>query len=161
MKEKLHFQDGTTHITYLHKKDDKRHKSKCIHLKSDGSCDTIIFKCIGSSHCDYYKEKDVTMSINNHDLWYENMSYEYVHMKQSEQKNNDISVLKYLEVKRIIIPRFYYDNITQYKKWKQAQKNTTGAWAFYKSIINVIKKKRTILFDGLRLSFIWTIYLCC
>lgn len=38
---------------------ENRHKNRCVYLiKSRNYCKKLIQKCTGSSHCDYYKEKD-------------------------------------------------------------------------------------------------------
>lgn len=62
--KKLSQDIGTpSHIDYLRKKDDRRHKSKCIYYnKQDKKCHcvdciTYTFKCAGSGHCDRYQEK--------------------------------------------------------------------------------------------------------
>ena len=62
MKEK-HFVEGTTHITYLHKNDERRSKFHCKHLHIGKSC-PFWGKCIGSSHCFYYDEDEQTLSYN-------------------------------------------------------------------------------------------------
>lgn len=70
MGNKNHFkklsQDiGTpSHFDYLRKNDDRRHKSKCVYYdKIDKKCHCIkcicyLLKCVGSSHCTEYREKD-------------------------------------------------------------------------------------------------------
>lgn len=47
------FAEGTTHVTYLHKKGQSRDRRKCIYYNKDGSCGNAS-KCIGSSHCSLY-----------------------------------------------------------------------------------------------------------
>lgn len=56
MSEK-HFVEGTTHVTYLHKNDERRSKFHCKHLRIGNSC-PFRGKCIGSAHCFYYEEKE-------------------------------------------------------------------------------------------------------
>lgn len=52
------FVEGTTGITYVHKKDDRRHRKHCIHYRKDGSC-AYMSKCGGSAHCGCYEEQKV------------------------------------------------------------------------------------------------------
>lgn len=52
-----HFVEGTRHITCLHKNDERRSKFHCKHLRIGNSC-PFWGKCIGSSHCFYYEEKE-------------------------------------------------------------------------------------------------------
>lgn len=58
-----HFVEGTTHVTYLHKKDERRSKFHCKHLRIGNSC-PFRGKCIGSAHCFYYEEKEQNSSQN-------------------------------------------------------------------------------------------------
>ena len=36
--ERHGFVEGTSGITYVHKKDDRRHRKHCVHYRKDGSC---------------------------------------------------------------------------------------------------------------------------
>ena len=49
---------------YLHKTDERRDKTRCIHFyhlkKKDGFCRLYNRKCCGSAHCDEYKERTQT-----------------------------------------------------------------------------------------------------
>ena len=63
--KKLSQDIGTpSHIDFLHKSDDRRHKSRCIYYdKTDkkchcGTCITYKLKCAGSGHCPEYREKE-------------------------------------------------------------------------------------------------------
>lgn len=53
-----------SHIDFLKKNDERRHKSRCIYYdKSDKKCHcskccTYLLKCIGASHCKEYREKE-------------------------------------------------------------------------------------------------------
>lgn len=54
------------HIEYLHLKEGEkhRHKSKCRYYdKTTKRCGRYFFRCIGSSHCDGYKEGVSTVSV--------------------------------------------------------------------------------------------------
>lgn len=44
------------HVGTLKKNDDRRHKSRCKYFNSNNSCG-YFEKCIGSSHCQYYRER--------------------------------------------------------------------------------------------------------
>lgn len=47
-------------IRYLkmNEKDAKRNKARCLHYeKNNNYCNVRLGKCIGSSHCTYYKER--------------------------------------------------------------------------------------------------------
>lgn len=62
--KKLSQDIGTpSHIDFLRKNDDRRHKSKCIYYnKSDKKCHCLkcvsyLLKCVGSSHCMEYREE--------------------------------------------------------------------------------------------------------
>lgn len=47
------------HIGYITKTDERRDKRRCIYyVKKDNSCFRIAGKCIGSSHCKQYAEKN-------------------------------------------------------------------------------------------------------
>lgn len=56
MKERG-FVEGTVGITYVHKKDDRRHRKRCTHYRKDGSCG-YMSKCGGASQCMFYEEED-------------------------------------------------------------------------------------------------------
>lgn len=76
VKENKHFIEGTTHVTYLHKNDENRHKSYCIYLKFDGICSMMVSKCVGSAHCKYYTEQSLKKqenkdAVNDYDDWIE------------------------------------------------------------------------------------------
>ena len=49
------FVEGTNGITYVHKKDERRHRKWCIHYHKDGSC-AYMSKCGGSAQCGFYEE---------------------------------------------------------------------------------------------------------
>lgn len=44
------------HVGTLKMKDDRRHKSRCKYYNPNNSCG-YFEKCIGSSHCQYYRER--------------------------------------------------------------------------------------------------------
>jgi len=53
--------------------DDRRHRSRCIYYRKDGAyCTKNGVRCIGSAHCDYYKENQKvetqTVKIKQEDL---------------------------------------------------------------------------------------------
>ena len=50
------FVEGTSGVTYVHKKDDRRHRRRCAHYHTDGSC-AYMSKCGGAAHCDFYSEE--------------------------------------------------------------------------------------------------------
>lgn len=54
------------HIGYLtmDEDDSRRHKSRCIYLVDKYDCKKYE-SCIGSSHCHYYKEKEINKEIND------------------------------------------------------------------------------------------------
>lgn len=56
------------HVGTLKKNDDRRHKSRCKYYNSNNSCG-YFEKCIGSSHCQYYRERTPQDEIfkNKHD----------------------------------------------------------------------------------------------
>ena len=38
--------------------DPRRHRSRCVYYIKDGTyCSKLGFRCFGSAHCEYYKEK--------------------------------------------------------------------------------------------------------
>ncbi len=51
-----HMQGTPAYIETLHRKDEKRHRSKCVYYVSDTNrCIYQSTKCVGSAHCDFYK----------------------------------------------------------------------------------------------------------
>ncbi len=51
------FVEGTNGITYVHKKDERRHRKWCVHYHKDGSC-AYMSRCGGSAHCGFYGEEE-------------------------------------------------------------------------------------------------------
>lgn len=43
-------------VLHKHENDERRHKSRCRNY-STGYCKCLNHRCIGSAHCQYYKEK--------------------------------------------------------------------------------------------------------
>ncbi len=87
MREKGYV-EGTRGITYVHKNDERRHRSRCTHHKKDGAC-AYMTKCGGSAHCPFYDE---IPSAEKHIIKSVTMSNEgkREHMGD-ERKSNDIS----------------------------------------------------------------------
>lgn len=47
------------HVGYMKSNDKRRHKARCIYYdKINKLCKWFMYKCIGSSKCDKYKEYD-------------------------------------------------------------------------------------------------------
>ena len=61
--ERHGFVEGTTGITYVHKKDDRRHRKHCVHYRKDGSC-AYMSRCGGSAHCQLYSETECKSEIS-------------------------------------------------------------------------------------------------
>ena len=49
------------HKEFLRATDDRRHKRRCIYHGDSDYCKHLCMKCIGSSHCYAYKEKEVNV----------------------------------------------------------------------------------------------------
>ena len=62
------FVEGTTGITFVHKKDKRRHRKHCIHYHKDGSC-AYMSRCGGAAHCPFYSEEEskITTSYTTKD----------------------------------------------------------------------------------------------
>ena len=47
------------HVGYMKSNEPRRHKARCIYYdKESKKCRHYLYKCIGSSKCEKYKEKD-------------------------------------------------------------------------------------------------------
>lgn len=48
------------HVGYMKSNEPRRHKARCIYYdKESKKCRHYLYKCIGSSKCEKYKEKDI------------------------------------------------------------------------------------------------------
>lgn len=102
--------EGTTGITYVHKKDARRHRKHCKHYFSDGSC-SYMSKCCGSAQCMFYEEEEQKTGVGR------NMTVPQRECKRSnentiiEVKNNEkvepFSGTRNIRISDIVIPKKY------------------------------------------------------
>ena len=97
--------EGTTGITYVHKKDERRHRSHCIHYHKDGSC-AYMSRCGGAAHCQLYKENEIE-NVSCQDNCSVTKSLSQYSVVDEEEKNNKAEVfvgIKAIRLCEIVVP---------------------------------------------------------
>ena len=96
--ERHGFVEGTSGITYVHKKDDRRHRKHCVHYRKDGSC-AYMSKCGGVAQCGFYSEIEIDVKS--------------MKLQEKSSKNNIVSIKK-INIKA--------DNCKNGERWSKYQK---------------------------------------
>ena len=118
------FVEGTSGVTYVHKKDDRRHRRRCAHYHKDGSC-AYMSKCGGAAHCDFYSEEVDEIPIPHRDKSPETIQYS--DLKSTRLSNvagvqstvQKFSGIQNIRLDDIVVPDKFLEHTPDPKKVKE------------------------------------------
>lgn len=101
--------EGTSGVMYVHKKDERRHRKRCVHYRIDGSCG-YMSKCGGAAHCQFYEEERIDKKDRLVSVPIKN-KVERVYVNSVEDKVDEsvkvFSGVQTIRLDQIVVPKKY------------------------------------------------------